>query len=381
MAYEPLSAEQYRQSMIAYLVSQGSGLSNFKPGSRINTLIEALSLELASADYEYFRAYREGIREACYDTFGFALKPGEKASGQVRIHNADPPQAIEIAPFSITLFGIRFLSEASPPALTEADLHIDVNIAAERPGVEYNLPENTINTDLGQGIVEPRIEGAGQVTNPSAIRGGTDQESSASRELRFQAFIQNLARVTLPGIRAAVNNIPGVVEAFVQQNINPVTEEREYGWINVFVTDGTANISREFLERVENYLEGRLSENNFTAYIPPGSRLHVSTIKIQAINISLSITIDEKSALTDSETTELAKKAITEYVNRLGAGEDVLLNHIISSVIEARKEDIIYVQITNPQADIAVPAQTLPRIGGTGGGAVTLSSITRIARP
>ena len=94
MAYEPLSAEQYRQSMIAYLVSQGSGLSNFKAGSRIGTLIEALSLELASADYEYFRAYREGIREACYDTFGFALKPGEKASGQVRIYNSDPPQAI-----------------------------------------------------------------------------------------------------------------------------------------------------------------------------------------------------------------------------------------------------------------------------------------------
>ena len=367
--------------MIAYLVSQGSGLSNFKPGSRINTLIEALSLELASADYEYFRAYREGIREACYDTFGFALKPGEKASGQARIHNSNPPQAIAIPAFTITLFGIRFLSEASPPALTEADLYVDVNIAAERPGVEYNLPENTINTDLGQGIIEPRIEGVGQIINPSAIAGGTDQESSSSRELRFQAFIQNLARVTLPGIQAAVNNIPGVVEAFVQQNTNPVTQEREYGWINVFVTDGTADIKQEFLDRVADYLEGRLAENNFTAYIPPGSRLFVSAIAIQAINIELSIAVDEESTLTDKEVRDLAKKSITEYVNRLGAGEDVLLDHVISSVIEARKEEIIYVEIASPETDIAVPSQALPRIGGAGGGAVTVGSVTRIARP
>ena len=380
MAYEPLSAEQYRQSMIAYLVSQGSGLSNFKPGSRIGTLIEALSLELASADYEYFRAYREGIREACYDTFGFALKPGEKATGQVRIHNSNPPRAIEIPVFTITLFGIRFLSEAIP-ALTEADLYVDVNIAAESPGVEYNLPENTINTDLGQGIIEPRIELAGQIINPSAITGGTDQESSSSRELRFQAFIQNLARVTLPGIQAAVNNIPGLVEAFVQQNTNPVTQEREYGWINVFVTDGTANIKQTFLDRIADYLEGRLAENNFTAYIPPGSRLHVSAIAIQAVKMALTISIDVESTLTDSELTELAKKAISEYINRLGAGEDVLLDHVISSVIEARKEEIIYIEITNPQTDIAVPAQALPRIGGTGGGVVTVTSITRIARP
>ena len=381
MAYEPLSAEQYKQSMIAYLVSQGSGLSNFKSGSRINTLIEALSLELASSDYEYFRSYAEGIREACYDTFGFALKPGEKASGQARIYNSDPRQAVTIPPFRITLFGIRFVSENSPPPLTEDDLYVDVNIAAENPGTEYNLPENTIDTSLGQGIVEPRIEGTGQIINPSPIRGGTDQESGASRELRFQAFIQNLSRVTLAGIQAAVNNIPGVAEAFVQQNINPVTKQQEYGWINVFVSDGTPNIAQEFLERVANYLEGGLAENNFTAYIPSGSRLHVSAIAIQAVNIELSLRIDKNSSLTDSEITELAKKALSQYVNRLGAGQDVFLDHLKSSIIEARKEEIIAVEIASPQADITVPSQALPRIGGTGGGAVSVTSITRIERP
>ena len=124
-----------------------------------------------------------------------------------------------------------------------------------------------------------------------------------------------------------------------------------------------------------------MAENNFTAYIPPGSRLHVSAIAIQAVNIELSVTIDEESTLTDSEITELAKKAISEYVNRLGAGADVLLDHVTSSVIEARKEEIIYVELTSPEADIAVPSQALPRIGGAGGGAVTVSQITRIARP
>ena len=380
MAYEPISAELYKQNIIGYLITKKSNLTNFKPGSRINTLIEAISLELSRSDYEYYRAYIEGIKEACFDTFGFELKIGEKASGQVRVYNTTPPQNIQIPKFRITLFGIEFESEENPPNMQENDLYIGVNISATSHGQEYNLPENSIDTDLGQGIIDPRFD-FGRITNTNAIEGGTDIESNASREQRFQDFIKNLSRVTLSGIESAVNNIAGVVEAYVGQNVNPVTQKEEYGWINVYVSDGTAQTSTPFIEEIEDILEGRSAKNNFTSFIPAGSRLYVSSILIQAISIELNISIDENSSLRNTQIEELISKAVTNYVNRLGPGEDVLLDHIKSAIISTRRNEILYVTINSPQTDISVPERSIPRVGGAGGGVFTITQIQRIQRP
>ncbi len=379
MAYEPLSAQQYRQAIIAYLTARGSGLTNFKPGSRIGTFVEAIALEMAASDYEYLRAYREGIREACFDAFNFSLQPGERATGQVRVFNTDPPQAIEIPQFTITLFGLVFTSGEDPPALRIDTPHVDVNISAQSFGSEYNLPDGSIDSDLGQGVIEPRFD-SGQVTNLTPISGGTDQESETDRELRFQAFIQNLARVTIGGIEATTRNFPGVVEVFVDENINPVSNQAEYGWVNVYVSDGTAETPQSFLDDVSDYLQGRSELNNFTESIAAGTRLFVGSIEILAVNLSVGLSIDETSSLSDNEITQNVENAIREYVNRLSAGQDVLLDHIKSAAIEEYRQDIIYVSITTPLIDVVVANRQLPRIGGAGGGTITIS-ITRVARP
>ena len=380
MAYVPLSAEQYRQSIIAYLHARKSGLTNFKAGSRIGTLIEALALELARSDYEYLRSYREGIKEACYNTFTFGLKEGIRATGQVRVYNQTPPRNIEVPAFTITLFGIRYISEANPPQLDETTPYVDSNISAENPGTEYNLPANSIDTDLGQGIIEPRFEFA-RITNIAAISKGTDQESEASREQRFRAFIQNLSRVTISGIQSAVSNIPNVSESYVEQNINPVNGKSEYGWINVYVSDGASDVSQDFLGSVRNYLLGLSATNDFVEHISAGTRLFVSPITIQPINLSLSLSINNRLDLTDSQIKEQAQAVVSSYVNRLAPGQDVLLDHIKSVIIELRRQDIIYVTIETPTRDIVVPSRSLPRIGGAGGGSVQITAINRIGIP
>ncbi len=381
MAFVPLSALQYRENIIAYLTSRKSGLSNFKPGSRIGTLIEAVALELAAADTQYYRAYLEGIREACFASFGFALKEGRRATGQVRIYNTDPPQRIVIPAFRITLFGLAYLSESSPPVLEASQTYIDLSINAEEAGSHYNIAANSIDTERGAGLLEPSIVPEPErITNLRSIEGGTDQESRAERERRFQSFIQNLARVTKGGIEAAVKSIAGVAEAYVENNRNPITGAVEYGWVNVYVSDGTANTNQDFLDRVRDILLGKSAANDFTEHIAAGKRLFVQALRVLAIHINVALSIDASSALQDEmRIKEIVQGAIANFVNRLKAGEDVLLDHVKSAVLQERPRDFLYINIAGN--DIAVQPRELPRIGGAGGGRVTVSSITRIARP
>ena len=381
--YIPKTFEEYRTKQIAYLAARSSKLTNFKPGSRARTLVEALSIELAAADSDYAEFWKYAVRESCFQSFGFPLKDGNLSTGQVRVFHTGHLVDFVIPAFTIELFGLTFVSEDSPPVIPVAQTFIDVNIAAADPGTEYDIEAGAIDTDLGQGDIEPDFPVQfDRITNLTETSGGTDQETEAEREERFQEFINNLARSTLSGIRAGALTVNGVVDAAVTENVNPFTLLAEPGWVIISITDGTGSPPAPLLAEVKKVVDGDPTDPaNYPGYRAAGVQSHVQAIGILAANLTIDIDIVDTTVLTDPEIETLIGAAISNYVNRLTAGQDVILRQVEATAIFANRSEVIRATVTAPGGDIVVSATEIPKIGGTGGGTLTFGTISRIPFP
>lgn len=381
--YFPRAAEDILSNLIAYLVANGSSLKNFKPGSRIRTLLEAIALEIAAFSSEVHEFLKYGIRESDYQKFNFQLKSGNRATGIVRVFHQGHVAPYVVPEFQIDLFGLTFLSDPSPGSINPGATYLDVNVTAENPGSEYNLEAGSIDTDLGKGTVSPAAgtwDDYERITNLTAIENGTDQESEASRETRFQEFIQSLARSTVLGIKSGVEAVDGVVAAYVEENINPATGNPETGWIIVYITDGTASPPQSLLDEVKKVIDGDPDDEvNYPGYRAAGTKVHVTAIETAPISLTININLKSTSLLGDSEATAIYGNSISNFINRLATGEDVILQQVSAAAFEILPGDLHSIDFLSPGADIVVPGGQLPRIGGAGGGALTINAVNRIA--
>lgn len=380
--YVPKTAEEYRVNATAYLVARSSGLSNFKAGSRIRTLIEAIALELAGSDADYYEFYKTAIREACYNAFSFDLKDGNKATGTLRVYHTGHSVDFAIPAFEVTLFGLVYASEPSPTAIPVGQTYSDVSITAERFGENYNVLAGAIDTDLGQGDVDVAF-GYDRITNLTDIEGGTEQETEEEREARFQDFINNLARSTLNGIRSGALSVNGVIEAYVTENVNPISGDPETGWIVISISDGSGSPPGSLLTEVAKVIDGDITDPaNYPGYRAAGTKpAYVQAIQIEPIDLDIDIDILDSTTLTDPEIETLVSGAIANYVNRLRNGQDVLLQQVSGVALAARRQELIRITFNSPGSDITVADGYVPKIGGTGGGTITVSAINRIAFP
>lgn len=379
--YTPKSFLGYFSSMVGFIVGRKIRLTNWKPGSRIRTLVEAIALTLARSSAEFFAGYQYARNYNCYDSFGFGLLPGNKASGFIRYQNTGHLSNIPIPVLTITLFGLSYKT-ANTTVLNIGDTEIDIDIIAEESGTNYNLDPLAIDTDAGNGDIfsetgeELTFE---RIFNPFEISGGTEIESEQSRQARWKDFINNLARSTLSGIRSGVKTVPGVVESYVTENINPYTGDPETGWINIYVSDGTAIVNPTILTAVENRISGILGTEEL-GYRAGGTRLYVSSILVQPVNITYELDVLDSTLLTDPQITAFADDAIMKYVNRQPNGGDVLLDLVKAAGVSAHP-DFLRIRLIGLVSDISVPDGSVPKIGGTGGGTITNSLIARIPRP
>lgn len=374
--YIPKTQEEYLANLLAYLISVGSRISNWKPGSRLRTFSEAVSLELARADADYYQFYRQAIREACYATFNFNLQAGARASGQLRVQHTGHLSAFPVPQFQVNLFGLIYETDGaySIPVLST---FVDVNVNAIEPGQQYDIDALSIDTDQGKGDVSPDF-GAERVYNPNPISGGTDQETEDQREARFSDFINNLARSTLQGIKNAVRSVPGVVDAYVDENKNPITSLPETGWILIYITDGTVSPPPALITLVQKVVDGDPADPvNFPGYRAAGTRSYVTGIATQAVNVIYEIDVLNSCPLSDLEIENLASNAMQNYCNTRGIGEDVLHQKLESVALELRP-DFYRVRVTTPAANVTVLPGFVPKIGGTGGGTITCSLVTRM---
>ena len=366
--YKPRPFIAYQRDIENNQIGRGSDLTNFQAGSRLSSLTDGLALTLARRDMETYNGFLWAIREQNYNSFNFRRLPGVRANGIVRIDNTGHTATLIFEPFEIDLFGQKFRT-LNTTTLPPDETFTTVEAVAVDIGFAGNITTAAIDTGEGKGSASVAVPVSARIWNPSPFTGGTDQELDESREARFKIFIRSFSRSSKPGILSGALSVVGVVGAVVTTNIDPISGAPETGFINVYVSDGTSQPSPVLLEEVRRTIEGVDDDENYPGYAAAGTRLFVGTIDIYAVNVSYRLTLVQDSALDDAAATQIADSAAILYCNRLPIGQDVLLDTLRATILNAHP-DFYRVEILSPLGDEAVPANALPRIGGAGGGII-----------
>ncbi len=137
-------------SMINWVSSNTSLITDFNVGSVARTILEAVALELEELYYQLLRAVEEAIEEAIYRTFNFPRNPSQKATGTVRFTRLTGSEPIVYISRSTLM-----ATNATPPIYfeTQEDDSIPSITGTATGGNTVKLIDTTKNFYADEGII------------------------------------------------------------------------------------------------------------------------------------------------------------------------------------------------------------------------------------
>jgi uncharacterized phage protein gp47/JayE len=357
--YKPKTSDQIIDSIKRYLISKNSSLNNFNTGSRLLTLIEAVSLTSSQTQNDFFQAILKAIPVSIYNGFGFEKKSGVKSTGSLNFSRstvADQDYVISIGT-QILLDGYYYETIEVGYILSGFSTSGSILSQCTEVGEKSNISSGSINTLNGQGSFVNQPKGIESCVNSSAFVGGTDEESDSDRLSRFLLYIDSLVRCTLKGIKYAVLSIEGIKSASVLENFP------SNGWVTVYADDGTGSLSAELKAEIEKTLKGDIDDyENYPGYKSAGIFVQVLAPTITTINISSSLSISSKTELSDLQIKNEVETAIQKYTNSLGLGEDWILANVIRYVMDC-DNNIYDFYISVPSSNVIIDLDKLAKTG------------------
>ena len=376
--YIPKTQIEYYENMRNWLILYTSGLTNFNRGSRIRTLLEAISFELAQGDIQTLNGFKSAVIEGNYNTFNFQRKDGNKATGTIIIENSDSISSIVYPVFTLDVFGIQFETIEEVTKGTGVT-SVQVGLRAIESGTAGNILPFAIDTDYGRGTVLNTIPAFDRIYNPVEFANGTDEESDSSRLARFQAYIKTLGNKSSPlGIKSTVIDIAGVIDATVINNINPYTGLSETGWCIIYISDGTVSPPQSLIDEVQKTVEGDpLDQENYPGVLASGVKLVVLPIVTTPVDIEYTLVLKTSAPESDIYYKNLVESKAYYYVNNLPVGEDMLVETLKAYMLSA-SEDLYTIQINLPLTDVSIPSGSVAKVNSIVSLVNPLSKVTPI---
>ena len=202
---------------------------------------------------------------------------------------------------------VKFTTDA---LVTIAGGTATVNITAQIPGIDGNVAAGTIDS-LGT-----PIPGVATVNNPATTSGGTDVETDEDLRYRCKGALVALAKGTLEAIRLAVLAVTGVisVSAYEDLDIHKVT-------LYVY---GVTFPNTDVDDAIEDTR-------------PAGIPVDWYEVTTQDIYVDVTVEVDRNQVPPDGATQ--IQTAIVDYVNALGAGDDVIYMKVADAVWDAEEDE------------------------------------------
>jgi len=202
---------------------------------------------------------------------------------------------------------IQFTTDA---AVTIAGGTASVGITADIPGEDGNVAGSTITT------LQTPIVGVVTVNNASATTGGSDVETDSEFRARCKGTLTALGKGTLEAIRVAVLAVSGVesVSAYEDLDIHVV---------NLYVVGVTAPNTD-----VDDAIEDTR---------PAGIPVFWYPVTNQNIYVDCTVKVDAAKVPVDAATQIAAK--IEEYIESLGAGDDVIYYKVIDAIWDSEEDE------------------------------------------
>lgn len=333
------------EQMVTRMVKWGRGasknLTDYRPGSKIRTIYEAVAIVVEDFYDKLYRAMRLLIEENIYAIFGFDKIASVHATGVVlfsRTTIADRDYTIPAG----TL--IQTVPTASKPAINYRTVEdtvlrtgtreIEVSVVCEIAGELGNTGANTITH------MAASIAGVDAVTNPTALTNGQEEETKELQKSRFQRFIQANARAVLPSIEYGatlghVLNEQGIiVERVVQAKAFEDLPARK-GEVDVYIWNGVDGASEALLADAHKHITGYYDVNGNRIYGYKSAGIWLNMYVANLIEVHARVDIQTENWFSPTEAEVLVEREIDNYFADLTMGQTV-----VQSALEANIKHI-----------------------------------------
>jgi len=353
MAFEIKTYNAIMQDMQAWIIANQNKVTDFNEGGVLTSMLEAFARQLEQIYIRTKINFEKYFLEMPYSIFGIQRKSGLKASGTVVFSRNNPSSnsvSIPAGTRVATSSGIMFVTtqEGQIPANQTVSNYIPIQ--AEVVGRDSNVPSGAISI-----IVYP-ISGVDSVTNHNPVTGGQDDETDEEFLKRFREYLLGLGRVSKYGLIAAAKSINGVRSATVVEHVPPLNGVYH---CTLYIDDGSGDAPAWLISEVQSRVEGNGTAEN-PGYRCPGVRIRFTAPVKVIVGVFATVTVVPGSV--DKEQLKyLVKQVITEYINGLGIGEDVIVNRIIRVVMG--QQGVYDITVTAPIGNILISDSQIARAG------------------
>mgnify|MGYP000386240974 CR=1 FL=1 len=353
MSFEIKTYNAIMQDMQAWIIANQNKVTDFNEGGVLTSMLEAFARQLEQLYIRTKVNFEKYFLEMPYAVFGIQRKGGLKASGTVVFSRNSPssnsvtiPSGTRIA----TSSGIMFVTTQEGQIPANQTVSNQVSIQAEVVGKDSNVPSGAISV-----IVYP-ISGVDAVTNYNPIVGGQDDETDDEFLKRFREYLLGLGRVSKHGLITAAKSVNGVRSATVVEHFPPLNGVYH---CTLYIDDGSGDAPAWLISEVQRKVEGDGTVEN-PGYRCPGVMIRfIAPVKV-VVDVSVTVTVVPGSV--DKEQLKyLVKQVITEYINGLSIGEDVVLNRIVRVVMG--QQGVYDIIVTAPTGNILISDSQIARAG------------------
>ena len=313
-----------------YTVTRTDEINDFTPGSVLQSIYEAIAMELES----YYMLQEEninwGIEQGVLNTFGFSRREAARAYGDIELTFYGALSSDIVIPkgtqFSSSNYQYTQVYELQKSYLIpKGSTSATVQAYCTEAGSIGNVDAGVIDS------VSSSSSYASTVTNPSAILTGSDEESLVEVRKRFRQFIDTLGRGTTRAMDYAARTLPEIKGVYIKEDV---------GNIIVYCHDANGELPDNLRQDVMKVEE---------VYRPAGIPWEVAPVDKIAQSIDLGVTINDTTVDTDTLMENL-ETYVANYLNQFTVGQDVVVADLYNRIMSF--SPLVYdVYITDPNND------------------------------
>lgn len=343
--FERRSFEQLTRDMIDWSRGVSTKLTDYRPGSRIRTIYEAVAIIIESYYDMVYKEIKQLVEQNLYAVFDFSRLPAVHTTGIVTFS-----RDVAASEDYLIAAGTLVLTEASsttPPIqfrttadalLATGTTAVDVPVICTQAGTLGNIGSSMIVDFL------TKPAGIETVTNGAAFTTGADEETKEAQKYRFHRFLASRMRgikeaIEYGALTASLVGINGeVTERVVQSVAFEFIEDNEHkrlGEIDLYIWNGVGEPSPELIAEVTKVEIGYYDADGTPVYgyKPAGVVVNIYTATTKKVYIQLAVTTEDWTTLDDLKVG--LEEKITEWFSALALGQT-----LVQTALEAKLKGI-----------------------------------------
>lgn len=338
--------------MKKWIIANQDKISDFNAGSVTLSMLEAIAQQFEQAFIKARVGYAKSLRYIPYQTFDFIKKESLSAAGAVVFSRTTPAESLVSIPIGTivaTSAGAQFQTTAGAFIQVGAMQSNSTAVVAVKGGRDGNVLPGAINQ------IPAPILGVEAVTNALATTGGIDAETDYEFELRFREFIEGLGKSSEAGLITAAKTVNSVRAAsFVEHD--PALDGIYHG--TLYLDDGSGSASPETIAQVADIINGDGTESN-PGYRAAGMKYRITAPTVVLIDIV--VTVEYEAQADRYVTQQEIINALTNYINSLTIGMDIIKNRLIDAIMEVN--GVRDITLSTPAGNVAIGDNQIARIG------------------